>query len=71
MQKNTISQILREELLRALVFGVGFFTIIGIGFVSVAHAANGGRFGEILNMILVSGNWENPGDGTVKNAEKL
>jgi hypothetical protein len=44
----------------------------------VAHAASGGKFGEILNLILtgdrngVAGkNWENPGDGTVKNAEKL
>ncbi len=42
-----------------------------LGFVSVAYAANGGIFWDILNKILASGNWESPGDGTVKNAERL
>ena len=37
----------------------------------MAHAASGGKFGDILNMILASGNWGSPGDGTVKNADKL
>lgn len=38
----------------------------------VAFAANsGGIFGNILNKILASGDYVNPGDGTVKNAEKL
>lgn len=51
-------------------------TLVSIS--TVAHAANGGLFGEILNLILtgdrngVAGkNWENPGDGTVANAQKL
>jgi hypothetical protein len=71
MQKFSLSRILREELIRALVFGVGFVLVVSTGFVSVAYAANGGLFGDILNKILASGNWEAPGDGTVANAEKL
>ena len=71
MQKTPFSLLLRQELTRALVFGVGFFAILSLGFVSVAYAANWGIFGDVLNKILKSGNWEAPGDGTVKNAEKL
>lgn len=44
----------------------------------IANAANGGLFGEIMNLILTgdrngdSGkNWEIPGDGTVRNALTL
>lgn len=44
MQKIAFSHIIRQELTRALVFGVGFFTIMILGFVSVAYAANGGIF---------------------------
>lgn len=44
---------------------------MSLGFVWVAHAANGGIFGDILNRILASGSWEAPGDGTVKNSQKL
>lgn len=54
MQKSPLSQILREEITRALVFGVSFFVILSTGFVSIAYAANGGKFGEILNNILAS-----------------
>ena len=68
MQKIAFSHIIRQELTRALVFGVGFFTIMILGFVSVAYAAPGGIFLDILNKILASGNLESPGDGTVKNA---
>jgi hypothetical protein len=71
MQKTALGCIIREELTRALVFGVGFLTILSVGFVSVAHAANGWIFWDILNKILASGDWQSPGDGTVKNADKL
>lgn len=71
MQKTPLSLIMREEALRALVFGLSFFVILTSGFVGVAYAANGGIFGDILNKILASGNWEAPGDGTVKNSQKL
>jgi hypothetical protein len=37
----------------------------------VAYAANGGIFGDILNRILASGNWETDTTGTVKNAAKF
>jgi len=40
MQKTPFSLLLRQELTRALVFGVGFFAILSLGFVSVAYAAN-------------------------------
>jgi hypothetical protein len=71
MQKFSLSHIIRVELIRALVFGLGFVTVTSIGFVSVAYAANGWLFGDILNKILASGNWEAPGDGTVANSLKL
>lgn len=71
MQKTPLSRIFREELIRATIFGIGFFTILSLGFVSVAYAANGGIFWEVLNKILASGNWEIPGDGSVKNALKI
>jgi hypothetical protein len=72
MQKSALPKILREELTRALVFGVGFFTILSIGFVWVASAAtSGGIFGDILNRILASGNWQTDTTGKVANSEKL
>lgn len=69
--KNHTYTIIREEILRALVFGVSFFIILTMGLVGVANAANGGIFGDVLNKILASGDWSNPGDGTVKNADQL
>ncbi len=71
MQKTSLSSIVLEELTRAFVFWVSFFTVLSVGFVSVAYAANGGVFGTLLNQILASGNWEAPGDGRVKNSDKL
>lgn len=71
MQKSAISQMIREELIRALVFGVGFLTILSFGFVGIASAASGGIFGDVLNAILASGNWQTDTTGKVKNTEKL
>lgn len=71
MQKIALSKIMREEMLRAMVFATTLFVIFFAGFGSLAYAADGGLFGEILNKILASGNWQSPGDGTVKNSEKL
>lgn len=78
MQKTPFFSILREEFVRALVFGVGFFVVLSFWFVSIAYAANGGLFGEMLNLILtgnkagVAGRtWDTTTDGTVYNAEKL
>ena len=33
MQKTPFTQLIREELTRALVFGVGLFTVLALGFV--------------------------------------
>lgn len=71
MQKIALSRIIREEVIRALVFGISFFAILSVGTVGVVYAADGGEFGRILNLILASGNWEAPGDGKVKDCEKL
>ena len=71
MQKSALPKIIREELTRALVFGVGFFAILSLGFVWVASAASGGIFGDILNKILASGNWQTDTTGKVANSEKL
>ena len=60
MQKTPLSMILREEILRAVVFGISFFIVLTAGFIGIANAANGGIFGSILNSILASGDWENP-----------
>ncbi len=71
MQKNHLFSVVREELIRAIVFFSGFaiLTVASIG--GVAYAANGGLFGDILNKILASNDWQNPGDGTVKNSQRL
>jgi hypothetical protein len=72
MQKNAISQILREEIMRASIFALAFFIFILSGFVWIAYAAdNGWFFGILLNKILVTA-WDEPAnDGTVKNAASL
>jgi hypothetical protein len=78
MQKIALSRIIREEVIRALVFGISFFAILSVGAVSVAYAANGGVFGEILNLVLTGNRawvgwvtWEAPGTGIVHNAAAL
>ncbi len=71
MQKSGLFALIREEVTRAIVFGVAFVVIVSVGFTGVAYAANGGKFGEILNLILASGNWETDTSGTVKNAKKF
>lgn len=72
MQKIALSRIIREEVIRALVFGISFFAILSVGAASVAYAAvDGGKFGQILNLILASGNWATDTTGTVKNSAKL
>ena len=45
--------------------------VVSIAFSGVAYAANGGVFGDILNRILASGNWETDTTGTVRNSDKL
>lgn len=70
MQKTAGISSMGGAILRGVVAGLvalGVF-IVGVGALS---AANGGQFGAVLNAILQTGNWENPGDGTVKNSEKL
>lgn len=73
MQKIALSRVFREEILRALVFATTLFVLVFAGFGTLAYAASnpGGQFGQILNMILASGNWQAPGDGTVRNSAKL
>lgn len=71
MQKSGLFALIREEVTRAIVFGVAFVVIISVGFTGVAYAANGGIFGDLLNKILVTP-WDTPvNDGTVKNAKKF
>jgi len=71
MQKIALSKIIREEILRAIVFASVLFTLLFAGFATIVYAADGGKFGEILNQILASGNWQSPGDGTVRNCNAL
>jgi hypothetical protein len=71
MQKITLSRIIREEVIRALVFGISFFAILSVGTVGVVYAADGGKFGQVLNLILASGNWTTDTTGKVKNSAQL
>jgi hypothetical protein len=72
MQKTSFFQIVREEFLRATLFFVSFFILFLATFATITSASTtGGLFGDILNRILASSDFANPGDGTVKNAEKL
>jgi hypothetical protein len=72
MQKSSLLRLMREEVIRALVFSIAFFILICSGFVTLAHAAtDGGYFWILLNKILVTA-WDSPvNDGTVKNANSL
>lgn len=71
MQKIAFSQILREEVVRAIIFAITFFVIMLSGFIGVAYAAEGGLFGRLLDSILVK-TWDDPtNDGTVRNAQNL
>lgn len=62
-----------REILRAFVFSAFFVLFTTLGALGVASAASpdGGLIGQALNAILASGDWSQPGDGTVKNASKL
>ncbi len=71
MQKIALSRIIREEVIRALVFGISFFAILSVGTVGIVYAADGGEFGRILNLILASGNWATDTSGKVKDSAKL
>jgi hypothetical protein len=78
MQKSRILSVIREEITRALVFGISFFTILCIGFTGVAYAAEGWVFGEMLNLILTGNKdgvggrtWRTDTTGTVANCAKL
>jgi hypothetical protein len=63
---------LLHDIARAFTFSLFAVLFTTLGIMGVAYAStNGGLFGEVLNNILASGNWESPGDGTVKNADKL
>lgn len=71
MQKNTLPTIIREEIVRAVIFAATLFAILISGFATLAYAADGGLFGEMLNKILVK-TWNDPtNDGTVANCAKL
>lgn len=54
MQKNSLAKLAQEEITRAIIFASTLFIILAAGFGSVAYAANGGLFGDILNKILAS-----------------
>ncbi len=56
---------------RGVIIGIVALIVFLWGVFAVAHANSGGRFGEILNKILASGNWEKDTTGTVKNAQNL
>lgn len=72
MQKIALREIIREELIRAMVFAATFFVLITAWSIGIAYAAaDGWLFGNLLNQILVSA-WDDPAnDGTVKNAASL
>ncbi len=72
MQKNSLLTLMKEEVLRAVVFASALFMILITGFGAVAYAANGGLFGDILAKILgVPDVTTYVGDGSVANAQKL
>lgn len=72
MQKTAWVEHLGREALKGIVFGIAFFCTCLVSVVAIAAAATpGGALGAALNSMLVSNNWQAPGDGTVKNAQKL
>lgn len=73
MQKTTIFSSLGKMALRGAIFGLSALVIFIAGIFTISYAAAqnpSGTFGQILNKILASGDWQNS-DGTVKNASQL
>lgn len=68
MQNNFFKNFL-QIIFRGVLTGVVALAVF-LGGVYAVSANTGGKFGEILDKILVSGNWTQS-DGTVKNAQKL
>jgi hypothetical protein len=69
----SLYRIVREEVLRAVIFFTTIFVLAVVSFGGIAYAVNtdGGLFGEILDKILASWDWKNAWDGTVRNANNL
>lgn len=68
MQNNFFKNFL-QIIFRGVLTGVVALAVF-LGGVYAVSANTGGKFGEILDKILVSGNWTQS-DGTVQNAQKL
>lgn len=72
MQKNTHFSAILQIIVRGVAIGVVALAVFLGGIFAVANAADsGGKFGEILNKILASGNWQTDTTGLVNNAQKL
>lgn len=72
MQKTPLFQLVREEFIRGAIFAVSFFCI-GLLLIAttVSASTEGGRFGELLNKLLVKA-WDDPtNDGTARNSANL
>ena len=73
MQKTTIFSSLGKIALRGAIFGLSALAVFVTGIFTISYVAAqnpSGTFGQILNKILSSGDWQNS-DGTVKNASQL
>ncbi|MGP1582741.1 MAG: hypothetical protein ACTTH6_00715 [Candidatus Altimarinota bacterium] len=73
MQKTTIFSSLGKFALRGAIFGLSALAVFVAGIFTISYVAAqnpSGTFGQILNKILSSGDWQNS-DGTVKNASQL
>jgi hypothetical protein len=63
---------LYSPIIRGFVFWLSFLFTLSIGIGGIAYAANsGGKFGEMLNKILVTAWDSTTNDGTVKNSAKF
>lgn len=63
---------LQKSFFRWVAFALGFLLTLTLTLTGVAFAAGGGWiFWDILNKMLASSDYTNPGDGTVKNALNL
>lgn len=63
-----------QACIRGMIFGMSFLLVFlgGLSMTTMFASENpGGRFGEILNSILASGNWQTDTTGKVRDSARL
>jgi len=73
--QNFVSRV-KEQTLNALLFCSACAVFVSVAYAAISWPASapsgetaGGKFAAVINSVLSSGDWKNPGTGKVKSAE--